>query len=263
MRGLTSVGADTLEAVTDIAVIHVALTHPHAVQSQQAVRALVHVAAVHIQRKGHHFLQADRLVGPVDHTHTAHDGIVISKYGICQQDAALKNRILHSDLQALSLIRMSECRRQAGQTLLTLIDPMRYIIRLDTSMAALCADGHGAVAVVTIQLAGKLMLHAGKDLAPLTVVGGRKERILLIPEQIAKIGISDPLSEINMLQKLLVVHDSHDIADMLCIDLKNSFVFKIANIHFLIPLCCLFLPPSFVFYIIFTKLGTSVLHFCT
>ena len=79
--GLAPVGGDALEAVADVAVIHMTLTDPHAVQGEQTERLLVGVGAVHIKRKGECLFQTDRRIAAVEDAEAAHDSIIVGKDG--------------------------------------------------------------------------------------------------------------------------------------------------------------------------------------
>ena len=224
VRRLPAVGADTLETVSDITEIHMALADPHAVQSQQAVGLLVSVCAVHIQRQRQRLFKTDRLCPVVDDAHTAHDSVRICKDRIGQKEADVQDRVLHGDLERHRILFVAEGGRKSLQALLALENTMGNIVGLDSGVSSLCTNGHGSVAMIAVQLTGKFMLHTCQNLAALTIIGGRKERVLHIPQHIAQIGIPHAPSEIHMFKELFIIHDCRHIAGVLCINLKNSFL---------------------------------------
>ena len=208
-----------------------ALADPHPVKGQQAPGTLVSVRTAHVRAERQGFFHPDRLPAVIDDPHASHDGIRILENGIGEQETDVDHRVLQGDLQGHGPLLRTERRRQPRKAFFSAIDTVGDIIGLQSGVAGLRADRHCALAVVPGQFAGKLVLHDQEDLPPVPRILRSQKGGFLVAQQIAQVAVPEPPAEIDMLQKLLVVHHGHHIADMVCIDLKDPVFLEIADVH--------------------------------
>ena len=128
---------------------------------------------------------------------------------------------------------MAESGGKPFEPVFSPVDPVGNIIGLQSGVSARAPDRDGSIAVVAAQLPGQFMFHTGQDLAPLPAVCGGQKRIFLMAEEITQIRIMQASPEVDVFQKLLFIDNSHHIADVFCVDFKDSFFLEIADIHML------------------------------